>query len=510
MIGGSNRPKGLLRIDERCRMAMEARNRVEMKVAGMTCAMCVKAVEKALNSLDGVASAQVNLGAETAVVEYDPAQVNLAQMEELVEGAGYQVLHEQALVKIGGMTCVMCSGAVEKALNGVEGVVSARVNLAAETAQVDYNPGLAGLAEIKAAIEGAGYQYLGRAGEDSADLEEEVRQKDLRSKMIRVIVGLGLGLPLMLFHHLEVSLPWPKPYLMLIVTTPAFVYVSLPIFRAAWRALKNRNLNMDVMYAMGIGVAYAASVLGTFELVLTRDFMFYDTSLMLASFLTLGRYLETRAKGRTGQAIKKLMGLQPKTATVVREGQEVKVPTEEVVPGDVVIAGPGTQIPVDGEVIEGESYVDESMVTGESIPVAKRPGAALVGGTLNTNGLLRFRATKVGRETVLAQIIRLVQEAQGSKPPVQRIADTVVGYFIPVVLVVAIGAFAVWYFAAGASLLFSLTTLIAILVIACPCALGLATPTAVTVGLGRGAELGILIKNGESVGGTPAADHRAL
>ena len=320
-------------------MTAGAQSRAEIKVAGMTCAMCVKAIENSLAHMEGVISAQVNLGAETALVEYDPGKVDLAGLEETVVNTGYQVVHDQAVVKIGGMSCVMCVKAAEKSLNGLEGVVSARVNLASETAHVDYNSSLVGLPEIKAAIEEAGFQYLGRAGEESADAEEEARQKDLRSKMIRVVVGLGLGLPLMAFHHLSVSLPWPKVYIMLIVTTPAFVYVSLPIFRAAWRGLLNRNLNMDVMYAMGIGVAYLASLMGTFEIVLTRRFMFYDTSLMLASFLTLGRFLETRAKGKTGQAIKKLMGLQPKTAVIIRNNEQIQVPVEEVIPGDVVVVG---------------------------------------------------------------------------------------------------------------------------------------------------------------------------
>jgi len=480
-------------------MEQNTGRQVDLKVSGMTCAMCVKAVEKALEQKEGVASASVNLGTETARVEFDPAKVDLAQLETVISQAGYKVVPDQAVIKVGGMTCAMCVKAVEKALSRVEGVREARVNLGAEQAYVTYNSSLTGLPEIKAAIEEAGYQYLGQAGEAETDLEAEARARELSSKRNRFLVGLGLGLPLMAFHHLDLALPWPKVYLMLAVTTPAFIYVSLPIFRAAVRALRNRNLNMDVMYAMGIGVAYLASVLGTFRIVLTREFMFYDTALMLAGFLTLGRFLEARARGRTGQAIKKLMRLAPKTALVVRDGEEMELDAESVRPGDLVVVRPGLQVPVDGKVVEGESFVDESMITGEPIPVSKGAGDPVVGGTLNTNGVLRVEATRVGRETVLAQIVRMVQEAQGSKPPVQRLADRVVGYFIPLVLAVAVGAFLTWYLVVGESLLFSLTTLIAILVIACPCALGLATPTAVTVGLGRGAELGILIKSGEAL-----------
>jgi Cu+-exporting ATPase len=303
----------------------------------------------------------------------------------------------------------------------------------------------------------------------------------------------------MILMYAPVTLPFPMAYLMLLVSTPAFVYVSYPIFSAAYRSLKNKNLNMDVMYSMGIGVAFGSSLLGTFGIILTGEFRFYDTALMLAAFLMLGRYLESRAKGKTSEAIKRLIGLQPKTATVLREDQAMELPIEDVQINDIIRVKPGEKIPVDGEVIEGESYVDEAMITGEPIPVLKQEGASVVGGTLNKNSVLTFRATKIGRETVLSQIIQLVEEAQGSRPPVQRIADKAVSYFIPAVLGIALLAFAVWYLIIGNTLIFSLTALISVLVIACPCALGLATPTAVTVGVGRGAELGVLVKNGEAL-----------
>ncbi|MGA9098871.1 MAG: copper-translocating P-type ATPase, partial [Methanotrichaceae archaeon] len=278
-----------------------------------------------------------------------------------------------------------------------------------------------------------------------------------------------------------------------------FIYVSYPIFSAAARSLKNRNLNMDVMYSMGIGVAYVSSIMGTFRIVLTPEFMFYETALMLASFLTLGRYLESKAKGRTSEAIKKLVGLRPKTAIILRDNNEIEVPVEDVQVGDIILVKPGEKIPVDGIVVDGESYVDESMITGEPIPALKDAGKNVVGGTLNKNGALRLRATKVGKDTVLSQIISLVEQAQGSRPPIQRIADRAVAYFIPTVLTIAFAAFIVWYFILGSTLLFALTALISVLVVACPCALGLASPTAITVGIGRGAELGVLIKNGEAL-----------
>ena len=355
------------------------------------------------------------------------------------------------------------------------------------------------VADMKKAIEGAGYQYFGIEAEETEDLEKAAKEKDLRKKRNRVFVGLAVGIPLMVLMYVPVRLPFPMAYLMLVVSAPAFIYVSHPIFSAAYRSLKNRNLNMDVMYSMGIGVAFVSSILGTFELILSRDFLFYETAVLLATFLTMGRYLEARAKGRTSEAIKKLMGLQPKTAAVIRGNNEIEVPIEDVQINDTVVVKPGEKIPVDGDVIDGESFVDESMITGEPIPVSKKKGDSVVGGTINKNSIIKFAATKIGKDTVLSQIIELVKTAQGSKPPIQRIADKAVSYFIPAVLTIAILSFVVWYLILGNSLLFALTCMISVLVIACPCALGLATPTAVTVGIGRGAELGILIKNGEAL-----------
>jgi len=480
-------------------MAEERKKKAELKIAGMTCATCATTIEKSLLSQSGVADAQVNLGTETATVDYDATKVNLKDLEKAVVGAGYEVIHEKTTLKIGGMTCAMCVKTIENALGSLDGVVSVTVNLGAEKAYVTYNPRITTIAEMKSAIEDVGYQYLGVEGEETGDLEKAAREKDLKEKRNRFIVGFGVSIPLMILMYLPVMLPFSMAYFMLVVSTPAFVYVSHPIFRAAYRSLKNKNLNMDVMYSMGIGVAFGSSLLGTFGIILTGEFLFYETALMLASFLMVGRYLESRAKGKTSEAIKKLMGLQPKTATVLRDSRETEIAIADVQIEDKVVVKPGEKIPVDGEVIGGESYVDESMITGESLPVLKRKGDSIVGGTLNKNSVLTFSATKIGRDTVLSQIIRLVEEAQGSRPPVQRIADKAVSYFIPSVLSIALLAFAVWYFVLGNTLLFALTTLISVLVIACPCALGLATPTAVTVGVGRGAELGVLVKNGEAL-----------
>jgi Cu+-exporting ATPase len=286
---------------------------------------------------------------------------------------------------------------------------------------------------------------------------------------------------------------------MFLIALPAFAYLSYPIFNAAYRSLKNRNLNMDVMYSMGIGVAFFSSILGTFNILLGSEFMFYEAAVMLATFLTFGRFLEEGAKGKTSESIKRLMGLQAKSATVIRDGKEVEISIEDVVVGDIVLVKPGEKIPVDGEVLSGQSYVDESMISGEPIPVFKEKGSKVIGATINNNSVLNFRTMKVGKDTVLSQIIKLVEEAQGSKPEIQKIADKAVSYFIPTVLAIATLSFLSWYFIFNGTFLFAITSLISILVIACPCALGLATPTAVTVGIGKGADLGILIKNGEAL-----------
>jgi Cu+-exporting ATPase len=398
------------------------------------------------------------------------------------------------------MMCATCVETIETALKELPGIVTATVNLGTEKAYATYNPSVTGIEDMKKAIDEAGYQYLGISGEVSEEAEKIARDKDLHDKFIRFVVGFAVSIPLMIAMWVPLPLTMQQlGYVMLVISTPVFAFVAYPIFRAAWISLTHRMLSMDVMYAMGTGVAFVSSVLGTFGIVLTHEFMFYDTAIMLAAFLMLGRFLEGRAKGRTSEAIKKLAGLRVKTAIVLRDGQEVEVSVEDVVVGDQVLVKPGAKVPVDGEVVTGESYVNEAMITGEPVPPLKSPGSRVVGGTLNTNSVLTVRATKIGKETMLAQIIQMVEDAQGSKPPVQRIADVAVTYFIPVVLIIAAFTFVVWFFLLGSTLLFALTALISILVVACPCALGLATPTAVTVGVGRGAQLGILVRNGEAL-----------
>ncbi|NJE61181.1 heavy metal translocating P-type ATPase [Thermococcus sp. 21S7] len=471
-----------------------------LKVNGMTCAMCVKTIETALMDLPGVKEATANLNSESVHVKFDESEVGLNRIIATIEELGYEVVRERrdAVVKIEGMTCAMCVRTIEEALENLPGVLEASVNLGTETARVSYDPNLVTLEDIRETIEGVGYRFIGVEGEETHDLEREIREKHLRDMKRKLAVAWSIGTAL--FAAMQVGrFGVEVPYLMsvqFILATVAIVYAGRGIFGKAWGSLRHGALSMEVMYSLGIGSAYLASVLATVGII-PEDFNFYEASVLLMAFLLLGRYLETRAKGRTSEAIKKLMGLQAKKATVVRGGTEIEVPISDVKAGDVVIVKPGERIPVDGIVLDGESYVDESMITGEPVPNLKKSGDEVIGGTINKNSVLRIEAKRVGRDTVLAQIIRLVEEAQNTKPPIQKLADTIVTYFIPAVLTIALLSFAYWYFVAGEPLLFAFTTLLSVLVIACPCAFGLATPTALTVGMGKGAEMGILIKNGE-------------
>lgn len=400
-------------------------------------------------------------------------------------------------VRIGGMTCSACAKTIERALSNLPGVKSVSVNLATETAKVVFVPEETSLEEIRKAIEEVGYRFLGISEEEKIEKEDHIKVLKKKLAFAAVIGSILLVIQYGKFvgFQLEKELIGVVQFLL---AAPVMVYSGKDMFLSAIRSLRHKNLNMDVMYSLGVGSAFTASVFSTLGF-LPEDYLFYETAVLLLAFLLLGRTLEAIAKGKTSEAIKKLIGLQAKKATVVRDGKEVEVDVGEVRVGDVIVVKPGEKIPVDGIVIEGESYVDESMITGEPIPNLKRVGDEVVGGTINKNGVLKIRATRVGSETVLAQIIKLVEEALGSKPPIQRLADKIVTYFIPVVLSIAIGSFVYWYFIAKAPALFAFTTLVAVLVIACPCAFGLATPTALTVGMGKGAELGILIKNGEAL-----------
>jgi len=464
--------------------------KISIRIGGMGCAACAAKIEEALRRIEGVHGAAVNLVEGKVSVEYDPEKVKLKEIEAAVEDAGYRVLNDRITLRIGGMSCAMCARKIESELKGIEGISSATVNLAAERAYISYNPSLTSPGRFREVIEGLGYHVL--------DSDEDKLEEDLSPRKRRIIAGFGVSIPLMAIMYLHIPLPVPEDIFMLLVSLAPFIYVSEPIFRGAMRSLRAGTLDMDVMYSMGIGVAFLSSLLGTAG-ILPSEFMFYETALMLASFLTLGRYLEARAKGKTSEAVRRLMELQPDTATLIRDGEEVEVRADEINTGDLVIVRPGDRIPADGRVLEGTSYVDESMITGETLPVLKEKDSEVIAGTINTDGVLKFRVERTGSETFLAGIIRLVDEAQASKPEIQRIADRAVSYFIPAVLLVAASASIFWYFIMDAGLLFSVTVLVSVLVVACPCALGLATPTAVTAGIGRGAELGILIKKGEAL-----------
>ncbi len=411
-------------------------------------------------------------------------------------------------IGISGMTCAKCALNVEKGLNSLRGVEKVSVNLADESAAIVYDNSITNKTNINDAVRKAGYRPFEPEEEAS---EEENRKRELKNKVIRFSLGFALAGPIMLIMYLMkldlvmISRVNIFHYILFGLATPVFIYISAPIFSSGFRSLRNRSLNMEVMYSMGIGIAYVSSVLGTFDLFLNENFIFYDTSLMLASFLILGKFLEARAKGRTSRSIKKLMGLRPDSANIIVDGKVKTVPLDIVNPGDILEIRPGDRVPVDGKITKGEGLVDESMITGEPISVRRTIGDSLIGGTINKNSILRFKATKVGNDTVLSRIIALVKEAQGSKPPVQRLADRVVAYFIPVILAIAILSSIAWYTYDG-SLIFSTTVLISVLVVACPCALGLATPTAVTVGIGRAAQLGILIKRGEILEVAPNLD----
>jgi len=462
--------------------------KVRIKISGMRCAACASNIEKALNKMEGVDKATVNLLDESATVEFNPEKVSLEDIENKIEGIGFKVVKnkERVRIKIKGMTCAVCAKTIEKFLNKMEGV-KAEVNFPDESAEVVFDPNVANIDEIIKRIETLGYKVVG-VGEE-IDLEKEEKEKEIKDLFNRLVVGAVFSIILFLMMYLNV--PY-KSYIMFLISIPPLIYVASPIFKAGFHSLKNKTLNMDVMYSMGIGIAYISSLISTIGL-LPKEFMFYETAIMLSTFLTLGRYLEARAKSKTSEAIKKLIKLGAKTARVLRDGKEVEVPVDEVMVGDVVIVKPGEKIPVDGVVLEGESYVDESMITGEPIPNLKKENDKVIGGTINKNGVLKIRAERVGKDTLLSQIIKLVKEAQASKPEIQSLADKVVSYFIPVVLAIATLSFIYWYFTEG--FLFAVTVFISVLVVACPCALGLATPTAVTVAIGRGAELGILIKN---------------
>ena len=479
-----------------------ANKKVELPIGGMTCASCVATIEGGLKELPGIAEVNVNLATERGSVVYDPELVNVGQLVQTVQDVGYEVRTENVDIPVGGMTCAGCVATIESALQELDGVVSANVNLATERATVEYLPTQVSLADLTKAITDAGYEVREMAAEEgeAVDKERAAREREIREQRQRLIFAAVLTVPIFLLSILPDLglLPdfFGRRYLLLALTTPVQFVAGWQFYRRSWGALKHRTATMDVLVALGTSAAYFYSLATTF---FVQGPAYFDTAAVIITLIILGKYLEAGAKGRTSEAIKRLMGLRPKTARVVRAGQEVDIPIAAVVVGDLVLVRPGEKVPVDGIVQEGTSAVDESMLTGESLPVEKGPGDTLIGATVNQHGVLKFQATKVGRDTVLAQIIRLVEEAQGSKAPIQRLADKIASVFVPAVVGIAVITFLAWYFLGGAGFTTAMLNMVAVLVIACPCALGLATPTAIMVGTGKGAEQGVLIKSSESL-----------
>ncbi|MBE2267409.1 MAG: cadmium-translocating P-type ATPase [Anaerolinea sp.] len=515
--------------------------RLDLPVTGMTCASCVRNVERALKKADGVSDVNVNIATERASVTFDPSKLTTNLLIDKIHDAGYGVATATLELPITGMTCASCVRNVERALKKPLGVLDVNVNLANERATINYLPGAIRRADLVKAVEAAGYGVLDlskAAPGTEVDAERAAREAEIQRQQRNLLIGIAFTLPLFILSMgrdfvmqaamsapaamdgmAGMSAPDPAtlvsplvawllwagfPFVFGALATPVQFYVGRQYLVGAWKALKNRTTNMDTLIAMGSMAAYLYSVAVLIAIVLgvqdqVGDHVYFETAAVIITLITLGKLLEARAKGKTSEAIKKLMGLAPKTALLWRDGQEVEVAIDDVVAGDTLVVRPGERIPVDGVVLEGRSSVDESMLTGESLPVNKGIGAAVIGATVNKSGRLIIEATRVGAETALAQIVRLVEQAQGSKAPIQRIADQVSAVFVPVVLGLALLTFLGWLVIGQVGFTTAMVHAVAVLVIACPCALGLATPTAIMVGTGRGAEMGILFKNSESL-----------
>ncbi|HDR4602692.1 TPA: copper-translocating P-type ATPase [Bacillus cereus] len=495
---------------------MNEQKEANLQISGMTCAACANRIEKGLKKVEGVHDANVNFALEKTKIMYDPQKTNPQQFKEKVESLGYGIVSEKAEFTVSGMTCAACANRVEKRLNKLEGVNGATVNFALESATVDFNPDEINVNEMKSAITKLGYKLEVKSDEQDGSTDHRLQEIERQKK--KFIISFILSFPLlwaMVSHFSFTSFIYlpdmlMKPWVQLALATPVQFIIGGQFYVGAYKALRNKSANMDVLVALGTSAAYFYSVYLSIQSIGSSEHMtdlYFETSAVLITLIILGKLFEAKAKGRSSEAIKKLMGLQAKTATVVRDGTEMKILIEEVVAGDIVYVKPGEKIPVDGEIVEGKSAIDESMLTGESIPVDKTIGDVVIGSTINKNGFLKVKATKVGRDTALAQIIKVVEEAQGSKAPIQRVADQISGIFVPVVVVIAIITFAVWMiFVTPGDFGGALEKMIAVLVIACPCALGLATPTSIMAGSGRSAEYGILFKGGEHLEATHRLD----
>lgn len=490
---------------------MTETKQVTLPITGMTCANCVATVERNLKKEKGVQGALVNLSSERATIEFDPALTGLDALIGRVQRAGYGVANGEADLLIRRMSDDNDARRLEKALRAVEGVQDVQVSFTTERARVRYIPTLASQSDLRHAVAAAGFEVVETGGQVE-DAEAKARQEEINQQRRFLIIGLAFTVPLFLLSMskdlglLPMSIAHTSwlAWVMFALAAPVQFYVGQQYYVGAYKALRNGSANMDVLVAMGSSAAFFYSVFVALGMI--PGHVYFETAAVIITLIKLGKYLEARAKGRTSEAIKKLMGLRARTARIIRGGSEMEVPVDDVRVGDLVLVRPGEKIPVDGVVVEGRSAIDESMLTGESLPVEKGPGDPVIGATLNKLGALRFEATKVGRETALAQIIRLVEEAQGSRAPIQKLADRISAVFVPVVIAIALLTFLVWYFliplAPNAEVnLFTraLINMVAVLVIACPCAMGLATPTAVMVGAGKGAEMGVLFKTSEAL-----------
>jgi P-type Cu+ transporter len=480
----------------------------QFQITGMTCAACAIRIEKGLKKMEGVEEANVNLALEKATIKYNAATMTPSDIQKKIQDLGYDVITNKIEFDITGMTCAACSTRIEKGLGKMDGVLKANVNLALEKATVEYNPSLLLPKDMIQKVDKLGYGASIKNDENAQETVDQ-RLKEVETQQGKFIFSLVLSLPLlwaMVGHFsftsfLFVPDAFMNPWVQLALATPVQFYIGKQFYIGAYKALRNKSANMDVLVALGTSAAYFYSVYLSIQTLGNGAHsvgLYFETSAILITLIILGKLFEAKAKGRSSEAIKKLMGLQAKTAKVLRDGEEVEIPLEDVVTGDILLVKPGEKIPVDGEILEGRSALDESMITGESVPVDKTVGDKVIGATINKNGFIKIKATKVGKDTALAQIIKVVEEAQGSKAPIQRLADNISGIFVPIVVGIAIVTFLVWYFGVEpGNFAEALEKMIAVLVIACPCALGLATPTSIMAGSGRAAEYGILFKGGE-------------
>jgi P-type Cu+ transporter len=494
-----------------------------LSIEGMTCASCSQAVEKATKKLAGVQQANVNLATEKLNITYDENELSLEEIKKAVDDAGYKAVTEmeKKTFSVTGMTCASCIQSVEKATSKLDGVKESTVNMATEKMVIEYDSAVVSVSDITNAVADAGYEAREDiASEDSVDEDRDKKEQHIKTMWRRFWVSAVFTVPLLLVsmgHMFGMPLPQaidpmmnPSGFalLQLVLTTPVML-MGKPFFTVGFKTLIKRHPNMDSLVALGTGAAFFYSLFATVMIIIGSEgyaqSLYFESAAVILSLITLGKYFEALSKGKTSEAIKKLMGLAPKTATVVRDGKDTEISVEEVEVGDIIIVKPGEKIPVDGVVTEGKTSVDEAMLTGESIPVEKTPGSNVIGASINKNGTIRYEATKVGKDTALSQIIKLVEDAQGSKAPIAKLADIISGYFVPIVIVLAILSGLAWY-VSGESGLFAFTIAISILVIACPCALGLATPTAIMVGTGKGAENGVLIKSGGALETTHKID----